>query len=174
MMPVYAGGSHAYWEDDARRREAGAAAGCEYNLPFAVPHILNAGGRSVQGSFTVPSADEALLFAGFGIFAANSDIKYHDVVSLQDRHGAVRPIMAFDNGMDYEGLCLDGQTNTHAAVFTRRHDGSCCRWVDTAYYHYDADAGNLVEVFVDNDATQPTRANAECRSRDKASGLEGR
>lgn len=172
MLPVYVRGSPAYWEDQARWRESGAAAGCEYNLPFAVPHVLNAGGRSVPGSFTVPGVDEALLFAGFGIFEANSDIDYFDVASLQDRHGAILPIMAFDNRTDYKGLCLDRETNTHAAVFTRSYDGSCCPWDDTVYYHYDADAGNLVEAFVDGVVTQPTGVHAECRWRDTVSGLE--
>ena len=42
-----------------------------------------------------------------------------------------------------------------------------------AGYHYDAAAGNLVEVLVDGRAQQPTGENALCRWRDKRAALEG-
>lgn len=163
-LPTYAAG----WWEGPEQRPAAVAPGCEYNLSFTVPIIFSSGGRSMAGSFTAAGAQEALLFEGVGLL---DGYRWFDVVSLRDRHGAVRPIMAIDHYTDYEGLCLDAQTNTHAAVFTRRYDGSCCPWEDTVYYHYDADAGNLVEILVDDAVTQPTGTDAECRWRDKAAGL---
>ena len=178
MLPVYSFGTDAFsWRDRARWRQAAPAQGCEYNLPFAVPHILVAGGRTVPGSFTAPGADEALQFVGVGGFEAHSTFRYFDVASWQDRHGVVRPIMAFDHYTRYEGLCLDRETDTHTAIFTRRYAGSCCPEVDTVYYHHDAAAGNLVEVFVDDreyrrtaptqPVAQPTGRRAQCHWRDK-------
>lgn len=93
------------------------------------------------------------------------------VVGLQDRHGAVRPIMAFDSRTAYEGLCLEDVTNTHAAVFTHTYEGRSSPEVDTAYYHYDADAGNLVEAHVNEIVTQPTGEDAVCRWYATAAGL---
>ena len=154
---------------DQEQGDAAVAPGCEYNLPFAAPGVIDAGGRRVAGSFTAPGVDETVLFAGYGIVDGGNWLK---LMSLQDQEGVVRPAMSFDRYMDYRGLCLDPNTNTHAVVFRRRYDGSCCPWVDTVYYHYDADVGNLVEVFVDDVTAQPTGENAACRWRDTASGLD--
>ena len=154
------------WRDQGKG-DAAVAPGCEYNLPFAAPGVIDAGGRRVAGSFTAPGVDEAVLFAGYGTVDGGDWLR---LMSLQDREGVVRPVMAFNDHM--EGLCLDPETNTHAVVFRRRYDGSCCPWVDTVYYHYDADAGNLVEVFVDDVTSQPTGENVACRWRDTASGLD--
>ena len=164
-LPAYRGGRT--WQD-RERQEAAVAPGCEHNLPFAVPGVVFAGGHGVAGSFTAPGADEALLFVGYGIVDGGS---WLHLLSLRDRQGVVRPIKAFDHHTDYEGLCLDRETNTHAAVFTRSYDGTCCPEMDTAYYQYDADVGNLVEVFVDV-AEQPTGENAECQWRDTAAGAQ--
>ena len=79
--------------------------------------------------------------------------------------------MAFDGYTDYQGLCFDAETATHTAVFTRNYGGTCCPWTDTAYYHYDADAGTLAEVFVEEDAYSPASADEACRWRDKMAGL---
>ena len=166
QLPAYEGGRA--WQD-RERQEAAVAPGCEYNLPFAVPGVVFAGGHGVAGSFTAPSADEALLFVGYGIVDGGSWLR---LLSLRDRQGVVRPIKAFDHYTKYEGLCLDRETNTHAAVFTRSYDGTCCPWTDTAYYQYDADAGNLVEVFVDDVAEQTTGENAACQWRDTVAGLD--
>ena len=144
---------------EAETRLRGLTPGCEYNLPFAVPGVLAGGYRVAGGSFTAPGAEEALQFAGYDIM----DGGY--LLSLEDRHGMVRPITTVNYHRDYKGLCLDRQTNTHAAVFTRPHGGNCCEWSDTFYYQYDAEAGNLVLVFVDHradEAKQPTGKNAEC------------
>ena len=163
-LPTYSAG----WWEGPRQRHSAVAPGCEYNLSFTVPYIVSAGGRSVAGSFTAAGAKEALFFESVGVLDGHN---FFDVVGLQDRHGAVRPIMAVDHYTLYQGLCLDRETNTHTAVFTRSYDGSCCPWEDTVYYHYDADAGSLVEILVDDVVTQPTGADAECRWRDKAAGL---
>ena len=170
MLPVYYYGRDYFsWRDRMRWRETVVVAGCEYNLPFSVPTWVSAGGRNVAGSFTAPDADEALQFVGIG--RLNGDRRL-EVLSLREQRGAVLPVMAFDRNMDYRGLCLDGETNTHAVVFRRSYDGSYCPWVDTVYYQYDADAGNLVEVFVDGVTAQPTGENAACRWRDTASDLD--
>ena len=165
-LPTYMAGRS--WED-SQQRDAAVAPGCEFNLSFGVPGTVDAGGRQEAGSFTAAGAEEALLFESVGVLGRHD---WFDVVSLQDRHGAIRPIMAVDNWTDYEGLCLDQETNTHAAVFTRRYDGSCCPWTDTVYYHYDADVGNLVEVHIDGAATQPTGENAACQWRAKTARLD--
>ena len=163
MLPAYVGG-RVLSRQDREQRHAIVVPGCAYGLPFAVPGIYTAGGRSATGSFTAPGADEALQFAGVGIM---EDASFLKLASLQDQQGVVRPIMTFDHYTDYEGLCLDRETNTHTAVFTRSYDGTCCPWEDTVYYHYDADAGNLVEVHVDDVATQPTGGNAVCHWRNR-------
>ena len=144
-LPVYSRGrpeTSARW----RERAAGGQPGCEYDLPFSVPRALNVGAWSVPGSFTAPNAEEALLFSDVGMLDGDNFFK---VVGLRQQDGAVRPIMSFDWYTRYEGLCLDQDTNTHTAVFSRSYDGSCCGWVDTAYHHYDAEAGTLVEVFLE-------------------------
>ena len=164
MLPGYVYGH--VWRDP-QRHDAAVAPGCEYNLPFVAP--AGAAGYSVAGSFTVPDANEALRFTVIGFVEEN----WLTLVSLQAQQGLARPIMAFDHYMDYQGLCLDRATNTHTAVFTREYSGKCCPWVDTAYYHYDAAAGNLVEVLVDGGVQQPTGENALCRWRDKRAALEG-
>ena len=161
LLPAYEGGRPSHYR---QRRDAAVAPGCEYNLPFAVPSAIGVGGYRVAGSFTAPGADEALLFVSYGIVDGG---RYLILMSLQDQQGAVHPIMASDYFMDYEGLCLDSETNTHAAVFGRSFDGKCCGGNETAYYHYAADAGNLVEVFAGSTA-QPTGKSAACRWREEA------
>lgn len=168
MLPVYAGGQ-VLAQQDRPTRNAAVSPGCKYNLPFAVPGATHAGGRAVAGSFTRPSADEGLLFANVGSLAGGLQF---DLISLQDQRGAVRPIMAFDHYTHYEGLCFDRVRGTHTAVFTREYDGDCCPWVDTVYYHYDADAGDFVEALVHDLATQPTGKDAVCRWRDTKADLD--
>ena len=174
MLPVYSGGRvfppfslDDLWHGE-KLRHAADAPGCVYSLPLTVPHIDFAGGRSVAGSFTALGADEVLQFVGVGSLDGARDF---ELVSLQDQQGVVRPIMAIDHYTDYQGLCLDRETNTHTAVFTRSYDGTCCR-PDTVYYHYDADAGNLAEVFVNDALTQPTGGDAVCHWRDNRERLE--
>ena len=173
MLPVYYYGSRLddqtrYWSQQClcwlvRRPHPVVAAGCEYNIPFSVPTVIDAGGWNVAGSFTVPGADEALQFVGVGL----QDGSWFNVLSLREQRGAFLPVMAFGHYTDYEGLCLDLETNTHAAVFTQRTGGSCCPWTETVYYQYNADMGNLVEVFTDITITQPTGPKATCLWRDK-------
>ena len=166
MLPTYGGGRA--WHEP-RQRDVAVAAGCEFNLSFSVPGAIDAGGRTVAGSFTAPGADEALQFAGIGILDGN---RWFDVASLQDRHGTIRPFMAFDRFTDYQGLCLDQETNTHVAVFERSYDGNCCEWVDTAYYRYGEDAGSLVELPFDDVGRQRTGEDATCRWHDVRPDLE--
>ena len=112
-------------------------------------------------------ADERLLFQAVGMLDFHS---WFSLASLQDRTGAVRPVVAFDNYVEYEGLCFDDETETHAAVFTLSYDGACCPWSDTAYYQYDAAAGTLAEVFVASLA-QATGKDEACRWRETMQGL---
>ena len=162
LAAIQAAGGEDEGCDAPRYRERGdTTPGCEYNQPFAVPGAVGVGGHRVAGgSFTAPGAEEALQFAGYGIVDGGPWLR---LLSLEDRQGVVRPITTLDYE-DYKGLCLDRQTNTHAAVFTRPHapGGNCCEWLDTFYYQYDADVGNLALVFVDQHAEQPTGKNAEC------------
>ena len=168
QLPVYIEGSEiASWEDMVRWPRTVVPPACEYNLPFpdVLPTVIAADGRSVAGSFTAPGADEALRFVNFGRY---DGVVMIDLVSLRDESGAILPIMAFDRHLDYKGLCLDDETNTHTAVFRRSYGGNCCPEVDTMYYQYDAEAGNLVEVFVDHNAVAPpTGVDTACRWRDQ-------
>ena len=175
MLPEYHYGSRLddqtrYWSQEClcwliRKPQPVVAVGCEYNIPFSVPTaIIGVDGWNVAGSFTAPGADEALQFVGVG---PRNDGSWYNVLSLRDQRGAFLPVMTFGHYTDYEGLCLDPETNTHAAVFTQSTGGSCCPWTETVYYHYNADMGNLVEVFTDITITQPTGPKATCLWRDK-------
>ena len=174
-VPVYVGGS-PFWGDSLspprgwERRGSAEDAECEYNIPFAVPGVVDAGSWSgATGSFTTPGADEALLIESVGPFPRD----FVRLAALRDRHGAIRPVIGFDGYTDFQGLCFDAETATHTAVFTRRYDGTCCPWTDTAYYHYDADAGTLAEVFVDEgEQYAPASTDEACRWRDKMPALD--
>ena len=174
-VPVYYRGRPS-WVDRSSppggRQPHGSAGDleCEYNIPFAVPGAVDAGSwRGGAGSFTAPGADEELLIESVG--ASKYDILR--LAALRDEHGAIRPVMAFDGWTHYEGLCFDAETATHTAVFTRRYDGTCCPWTDTAYYHYDADSGTLAEVFVhEGEQHAPASTDEACRWRDKMAGLD--
>ena len=164
LAAIQAAGGEDEGCDAPRYRQRGdTMPGCEYNQPFAVPGAVGVGGHRVAGgSFTAPGAEEALQFAGYGIVDGGP---WRRLLSLEDQQGVVRPVTTVNYSTDYKGLCLDRQTNTHAAVFTRPHGGNCCEWSDTLYYQYDADVGNLALVFVDHqadEAKQPTGKNAEC------------
>ena len=173
MFPVYAAGVRN-WRSEWEQRRADPASGCEYDLPFAVPGARDAGGWKEPGSFTAPGAEEALLFENIGVLDGYNWFK---LAGLQDRHGAVRPIMAFDHYMQYQGLCLDAETATHTAVFTRSYDGACCAWTDAVYYHYDANAGTLAEVFAEEvfveEGVEDSLASTDeaCRWRDRIGAL---
>ena len=166
MVPAYRGGSRGRRMEWEQRRAEGTS---ECDMPFAVPGVVDAGSwRGGAGSFTAPGADEALLIESVGFFEG----RHTKLAALRDRHGAIRPIMTFDGYTDIQGLCFDAETATHTAVFTRGFDG-CCLPVDTAYYHYDADAGTLAEVFVDEgEQHSPASADEACRWRDKMAGLD--
>ena len=173
MSPVYAAGVRN-WRSEWEQRRADPASGCEYDLPFAVLGASDAGGWKEPGSFTAPGAEEALLFENIGVLDGYNWFK---LAGLQDRHGAVRPVMAFDHYMQYQGLCFDAETATHTAVFTRSYDGACCAWTDAVYYHYDANAGTLAEVFAEEISVEegvedsPASADEACRWRDRMAAL---
>ena len=135
--------------------------GCEYDMPLIAPSVPYARGwnQRAAGSFTAPDADEHLLLE----WAGEPLIGAFQMVSLRDRHGVVSPVMAFEsNFMEYRGLCLDRETKTHTAVFTLRFG------TGTTYYHYDARAGTLAEVFVDERfAYSPRRDGEACGWRAK-------
>ena len=166
QVPVYVNarrhvpiGPAEFAERDGKVREQNGAiarGGCEYDMPLIVPSVPYARdwNRGAAGSFTAPDADERLLFE----WAGEPLIDAFQMVSLQDRHGVVSPIMAFEfNYMEYRGLCLDGETKTHTAVFTRRFG------TETTYYHYDARTGTLAAVFMDEHfAYSPRRDGEAC------------
>ena len=167
-VPGYSGGRLGSSREREQRR-ADAAPGCEYDLPLNAPYAITGGAWEEAGSFTAPGADERLLFQDAGL-QFYGDRWFH-LASLRHRDGTVRPVVGFDHYVEYEGLCFDGDTETHAAVFTLTYDGTCCPWSDTAYYHYDAEIGTLAEVFVGS-LGQPTGKEEACRWRETMQGLD--
>lgn len=161
---------------------------CRYDRPFDVPQSMisvssesedesrrasdaldKAGGNGAAGSFTSPGANERLRISGVGFLEDRMEWFY--LAALQDEHGT-RPIVAFDGYTRYQGLCFDRHTQTHAAVFTYRYQGTCCPWQDTAYWHYSPDERQFVQAFLDGHAEQPVGADAECLWRQKTAALE--
>ena len=169
-VPVRYAASGFPWRE-RERRHADVAPGCAYDVPLDVAGAIGSGGWEVAGSFTAPGADERLLFTGAGMLGTWGPYK---LASLQDRHGVVRPIIAFDTYTKYRGLCFDRETATHTALFTFHHDGNCCEGMeDTAYFHYDADAGTAVAVFMEGGwEDPPTGEDAACLWRDKLARLD--
>ena len=112
-----------------------------HNGMYAAPVQGYAGGsRTVHGAFTTPGAKERLVFEDIG-FAHHGERMA--LVSLVDRAGNARPVMATDRYMEFQQVCLDPDTRTHLAVFLVHHDGSCCPGVDLAYMRYGAEASTL-------------------------------
>ena len=169
-VPVRYAASRFSWRE-RERRHADVATGCAYDVPLHMAGAIGSGGWEVAGSFTAPGADERLLFTGAGMLGTWGPYK---LASLQDRHGVVRPIIAFDTYTKYRGLCFDRETATHTALFTFHHDGNCCEGMeDTAYFHYDADAGTAVAVFMEGGwEDPPTGEDAACLWRDKLARLD--
>ena len=168
-VPVYSGG-HAHWPSERQGLAAASAPECEHAIPFSVPSVMDTGAWTVAGSFTAPDANERLLFESVGTLEWNE----FRLFALQDQRGAIHPVMAFDHYTKFRGLCLDRESGTHTAVFRRAYDGTCCPWVDTAYFHHDAESGAFAEVFVDGDADDATPgSNAEqCGWREKMAALD--
>ena len=165
-MPFYFGGDlYRLWPAElagGAGRDATNGGGCEHDMPLIVPSASYTLGwnKEAPGSFTAAGADERLVFEDAGIF----DSDYVQLLSLRGRQGDVRSVMAWDSYMRYEGLCFDAETGTHTAVFTRRYPGNCCPEIDAAYYRYDARAGTLAEVFVEDG---PARLPEACGWRER-------
>ena len=139
-VPLYFVGVEWLSEAEEERRRTGANAPCQFDMPLDEVGSMRHGGRMMRGSFTAPGADEGLITRYRGI------IDDPDLAVLQDRRGAIRPIMYFDRYTEFQGLCLDRQTNTHAAVFKHTRETGCCEWEWFEYFHYDAAVGTLAKV----------------------------
>ena len=166
MVPFY---FHSDMPGQRVLRRADSPTGCEYGMPAVIgPGRIH---RRVAGSFTSPGADEQLLFQNAGVL----DWDHFILVSLQDRRGAVRPVMGHpitSSATKYEGLCFDRETATHTAIFAHdaAYGGRNIRMQST-YFQYDADAGTLVEMFVDGRGGAPPNQDEACRWRDEKTGL---
>ena len=164
-VPYYIYGSGRMYGEGLPRR-AGSP-GCEYNLPFSVPFASSSGTRGVPGAFTASDADERLLFDGVG---ADGDELFKLVV-LQDQRGDIHPVVGIDWRTEYRGLCLDGKTGTHTAVFSHNCDGRSC-FSTSSYFHYAEAAGTLVEAYVGYAAIGEDGA-CSWREEKREKGLEG-
>ena len=135
-VPFYYSG-YRHLETEGRRKP-----GCDYfDMPFVMPDLAAGSGRRVAGSFTAPGAAEWLVFEAAGPM---DDGFFYRLASLQDQHGNVSPVAGFDRFTQYRGLCLDPETGTHTAIFEHDCDRGPCP-PRTTYFHYDADAGTLVD-----------------------------
>ena len=146
-VPAVVGGRVFYSRQEVLSGEATAQSIHEQLFNTPVRHF-SGGGHAVHGSFSVPDAEERLVFERIGSGANAVDMT---LVALVDRHGATRLVLAFDLWTDFKGLCRDSATGTHSAVFERAFDGTCCPWNEIVYLHYDEDVGTLTEAFVDRD-----------------------
>lgn len=154
-LPVFHGG-----------RDFGRYDGIHEEL-FATPIMgWDGGGRAVRGSFTARGAEERLVFEEIGV---ESGI-HATLVALVDRRGESRPVFAADHYVEFQGLCLDAPTGTHAAMFERSFDGSCCPWSETVYMQFDADAATLTEAYVDRWPTD-AEARSNHRQADTSAGV---
>ena len=162
-VPSYTLGSEWIPEEEQERRRAGVAAPCQFDMPLAAAGAMSRGRQIARGSFTAPGADERLLTQ----FCCVTDVGGEHVTILQDRHGAIRPIMSSGYGwMDYQGLCLDRLTNAHTAVFKRTQEE---RWSEGEwfqYFHYDEAAGTLVRLS-ETHSRPPLGKDEPCRWREE-------
>ena len=113
--------------------------------PPSAPYL---GGRVARGSFTAPGVEERLVLEKIGPTQGRNTV---DLVALVDDRGQSRLQFAADGCHEFKRLCLNPETETHTAVFTRGVLGAhvYCVAVETLYLHYDADAGTLKEAYVD-------------------------
>ena len=143
---------------------------------FAMPILGGSGGgREVRGSFTARGVEERLVFEEIGVGESLVDAL---LVALVDHRGESRLVFATDHYIEFQGICFDAPTGTHAAIFERSFDGSCCPWSETVYMQFDADAATLAEVYVDrrptdeeapSDHGQADTSAGACRWRDTVS-----
>ena len=160
LVPFYYTG-YRHTEEERRRKP-----GCDYfDMPFVMPDLAAGSGWRVAGSFTASGAAEWLVFEAAGPM---DDGFFYRLASLQDQHGSVSPVAGFDRFTQYRGLCLDSETGSHTAIFAHDCDVQNCRR-STTYFHYDADAGTLVEAFVDGGARRrPASQDEVCSWREEA------
>ena len=162
QVPDYVVGVELLPEEEEERRRAGVAAPCQFDMPLAKGGAMGHGGQLVRGSFTAPGANERLLTRFWGITLSAVE----HLTFLQDRHGAIRPIMFRGRYDDFQGLCLDRQTNTHTAVFKRTRADNCCEGEWYQHFHYDAVVGTLARTY--EDARRPPLGKDEaCRWREE-------
>ena len=171
-LPVFGGG-----RDFGRDllEEAMAYDGIHEAL-FAMPILgRSGGGREVRGSFTARGVEERLVFEEIGV---GESLVNALLVALVDHRGESRLVFATDHYIEFQGICFDAPTGTHAAIFERSFDGSCCPWSETVYMQFDADAATLAEVYVDrrptdeeapSDHGQADTSAGACRWRDTVS-----
>ena len=94
-----------------------------------------------------------------------------ELVALQDQRGNIHPVVGIDWRTEYRGLCLDGKTGTHTAVFSHNCSGRSCFSTNT-YFHYAEAAGTLVEAYVGYAAVREDGA-CSWREEKRKEGLEG-
>ena len=128
-----------------------------FAFAFALPGLDDFGGREVNGSFTFPDAEERLLFEFFEAKPASDAYvisRSYELISLEDRHGVVRPITAIcsfcdDSYTAFKGICRDSRTNTDVLVFEVGANTSAGGWDGENWFRYDADKGAFVEIVPD-------------------------
>ena len=119
---------------------------------FAMPILgRSGGGRAVRGSFTARGVQERLVFEQIGVGETEADTS---LVALVDHRGESRLVFATDHYIEFQGICFDAPAGTHAAIFERSFDGSCCAWSETVYMQFDADAATFTEAYVDRRSTE--------------------
>ena len=128
-----------------------------FAFAFALPSLDDLGGRVVAGSFTIPDARERLLFESVEAKPAGDEyaISYnYELISLEDRHGVVRPITAVCSFCDksytaFKGVCRDPRTNTDVVVFDVGANTSTGGWDGENWFRYDADKGAFIKIVPD-------------------------
>ena len=160
-------------EEASQSYADGTTAGVKgrFNMTFALPSAYFFHQDAIQGTFTAPGATERLLFENTGLL---DEYGPYTVAALEDRHGNVLPLLAYNHYTDFVGICRDPATDTDTAMFQHSYDGSCCPWDDRVYFHYDAEAGTLLAVLDDEDLDVSTAAPDEqgtCNWRRKKAAL---
>jgi len=128
-----------------------------FAFAFALPSLDDFGGRAVNGSFTFPDAEERLLFESFEAKPAGHEYaisRSYKLISLEDRHGVVRPITAICSFCDdsytvFKGVCRDPRINTDVLVFEVGASTNAGGWDGENWFRYDADKGAFVEIVPD-------------------------
>lgn len=157
-------------EEEARREPTARVRG-RFKFELDMPSTYSYHQDAVQGSFTMPGATERLLFEHAGLWDGDGP---YTVAALEDWHGNVLPLMAYNHYTTFVGICRDPATDTDTVMFQQAYEGSCCAYEDRVYFHYDAEAGELMEVLKDaylDDSTAAPDEQGTCDWRRKKKAL---